>query len=87
MNFFAIFLGYVVQMYYLCTTNFKYQILNNMATVLAFVRVKKGIDRAFVRFRLRDGRNFQLYHVSNIEVNPSNWDKKRQEIKAKVVIS
>ena len=59
-----------------------------MATVTAFIRVsKKDINRAYVRFRLRDGRNVQLFHVSNIDVNPALWDKKRQEIKSKVVIS
>ena len=52
-----------------------------MATVTAFIRVsQKDINRAYIRFRLRDGRKLQLFHVSNIEVNPANWDKKRQEI-------
>jgi len=59
-----------------------------MATVTAFIRVsKKDIDKAYIRFRLRDGRKLQLFHASNIEVNPANWDKKRQEIKAKIIIN
>lgn len=57
-----------------------------MASVTAFIRVsKKRIERATVRFRLRDGRNIQLFHASELEVNPSDWDAARQEIKAKVL--
>lgn len=57
-----------------------------MASVTAFIRVsRKRIDRANVRFRLRDGRNIQLFHASELEVNPSDWDATRQEIKAKVL--
>lgn len=57
-----------------------------MASVTAFIRVsKKRIGRATVRFRLRDGRNIQLFHASELEVNPSDWDATRQEIKAKVL--
>lgn len=57
-----------------------------MASVTAFIRVsKKRIERANVRFRLRDGRNVQLFHTSELEVNPSDWDATRQEIKAKVL--
>ena len=57
-----------------------------MASVTAFIRVsRKRIDRANVRFRLRDGRNIQLFHVSELEINPSDWDAARQEIKAKVL--
>ena len=42
----------------------------NMASVTAFIRVsRKRIDRANVRFRLRDGRNIQLYHASELEIN------------------
>ena len=57
-----------------------------MASVTAFIRVsRKRIDRANVRFRLRDGRNVQLFHASELEINPSDWDATRQEIKAKVL--
>lgn len=57
-----------------------------MASVTAFIRVsKRRIERANVRFRLRDGRHIQLFHASELEVNPSDWDATRQEIKAKVL--
>lgn len=57
-----------------------------MASVTAFIRVsRKRIDRANVRFRLRDGRGIQLFHASELEINPSDWDVTRQEIKAKVL--
>ena len=57
-----------------------------MASVTAFIRVsRKRIDRANIRFRLRDGRNIQLFHASELEINPSDWDATRQEIKAKVL--
>lgn len=59
-----------------------------MATVTAFIRVtNKKKDFAHIRFRLRDGRNIQLYHQSEIEVNPEVWDKRTQSIKAKVVFN
>jgi hypothetical protein len=57
-----------------------------MATVTAFVRTtKKRVDKVNIRFRLRDGRNIQLFHKSEIEVNPVYWDNTRQEIKSKVI--
>lgn len=57
-----------------------------MASVTAFIRVsRKRIERANVRFRLRDGRDIQLFHASELEINPSDWDATRQEIKAKVL--
>ena len=57
-----------------------------MASVTAFIRVsRKRIDRANVRFRLRDGRGVQLFHASELEISPSDWDATRQEIKAKVL--
>ena len=57
-----------------------------MASVTAFIRVsRKRIERANIRFRLRDGRGVQLFHASELEVNPSDWDATRQEIKAKVL--
>ena len=75
----------------LCCANHLYlhnRFLYQMATVKAFIRVsKKDINRAYVRFRLSDGRKLQLFHVSNIEVIPANWDSKRQEIKAKIIIN
>jgi site-specific recombinase XerD len=57
-----------------------------MATVQAFVRVsKKKIEKAKVRFRLRDGRDINLYYKSKIEVNPDLFDSKKQIMKVKVV--
>lgn len=56
-----------------------------MATVTAFIRANQKAEKAHVRFRLRDGRNLQLFYKSNLEVKPSNWDPKKAEIKAKVV--
>lgn len=56
-----------------------------MATVRAFIRANAKAEKAHVRFRLRDGRNIQLFYKSNLEVKPFNWDPKKQEIKAKVV--
>lgn len=57
-----------------------------MASVTAFIRVsKKSVLSANVRFRLSDGRNVQLFHKSELTVNPAHWDGKKQDIKAKVV--
>ncbi|MBV5348816.1 phage integrase SAM-like domain-containing protein [bacterium] len=57
-----------------------------MASATAFIRVStKKTERAHVRFRLRDGRDLQLFHNSKIEVNPDHWDKSKQEIKAKIL--
>lgn len=55
-----------------------------MATISAFVRTSKKGLKCKVRFRIRDGRNIQLFYVSKIEINPVHWDSKRQEIKSKV---
>lgn len=57
-----------------------------MATVTAFIRTStKKFEKVNVRFRLRDGREVQLFYRSDIEVNPLHWDAKRQELKAKIV--
>ena len=57
-----------------------------MATVTAFIRTtKKKADKVNIRFRLRDGRNIQLFHKSEIDIDPTVWDNKKQEIKAKVI--
>lgn len=56
-----------------------------MATVTAYIRTSaKKTDKVYVRFRVSDGK-IQLYHKSKIEVDPNNWDAKKQEIKAKIV--
>ncbi|MDH6356252.1 site-specific integrase [Parabacteroides sp. PF5-9] len=56
-----------------------------MATVTAFIRTSKKDKNVNVRFRLRDGRERQLFHTSDIELLPSVWDNTKQQIKAKVV--
>lgn len=59
-----------------------------MATVKAFIRPtsRKGNKKEVpVRFRLSDGANVQLYHTSDIMVDPEVWDAKKECIKAKVL--
>lgn len=56
-----------------------------MATISAFVRTSKKGAKCKVRFRIRDGRDIQLFYTSNLEINPAHWDSKRQEIKSKVL--
>ena len=57
-----------------------------MATVKAFIRVSnKKVKTANVRFRLSDGRDIQLFHKSELEIEPFAWDKGTQMVKAKVV--
>lgn len=57
-----------------------------MATVKAFIRTSTK-EKAFVnvRFRLTDGRNIQLFHKSDIKVNPNDFDVKGEKIKAKII--
>ncbi len=56
-----------------------------MASINAFVRTSsKKEKKVNVRFRLRDGRLVQLHHVSELLVYPSEFDAKRQTIKARV---
>lgn len=57
-----------------------------MASVKAFIRTtSKKAETVKVRFRLSDGRNVQLFHKSEIEVEPDLFDVKNQIIKAKVI--
>lgn len=59
-----------------------------MATVTAFIRTsKKETQKVKIRFRLRDGRDVQLFHVSRLEVSPLIWDPKTQSLKAKLNIN
>lgn len=74
----------VVRKQYICTTIIKNAKI--MATIKAFIRTTVKTDTANVRFRLTDGRDFQVFHKSTIVVNPEYWDEKGQCIKAKVVI-
>jgi integrase len=59
-----------------------------MATVTAFIRTTKTDKNKSVnvRFRLRDGREFQLFHKSELSVLPDKWDEKQQKIKARCII-
>lgn len=57
----------------------------NMATIKALIRATKGKDTAFVRFRLSDGRNVQLFYKSTISVNVSLWDSKKGEISTRKI--
>ncbi len=57
-----------------------------MASVKAFIRTSaKKTDNVKVRFRLSDGRKIQLFHKSEIEVDPDLFDIKNEIIKAKKV--
>jgi site-specific recombinase XerD len=56
-----------------------------MASVTAFIRANQKSEKAHIRFRLRDGRNIQLFYKSKLEIKPSIWDPKKQEIKAKIL--
>ena len=57
-----------------------------MATVKAFIRTStKEKDFVNVRFRLTDGRSIQLFHKSDIQVNPNDFDVKNEKIKAKII--
>ena len=55
-----------------------------MATVKAFIRSSKKDNFVNIRFRLSDGRNIQLFHTSEILVQPSIWDEKKEQYKSKV---
>lgn len=57
-----------------------------MATVTAFVRTSstKSDLNVNLRFRLRDGRNTQLFYKSDIMLNPDLWDGKKEKVKSKV---
>ena len=59
-----------------------------MSTVTAFIRTTKTDKNkpVNVRFRLRDGREFQLFHKSELSVLPDKWDQKQQKIKACCII-
>jgi integrase len=57
-----------------------------MATIKAFLRVStKKAEKANIRFRLSDGRAIQLFHKSNLEVNPTLWDAEKECLKAKII--
>lgn len=56
-----------------------------MATINAFIRTTTKKDFVNVRFRLSDGRSVQLFHKSEIKVNPNDFDAKNEKIKAKII--
>lgn len=56
-----------------------------MATIKAIIRATKGKDTAFVRFRISDGRNVQLFYKSPISVKVELWDAKREEISTRKI--
>lgn len=57
-----------------------------MATIKAFIRTSTKVkDLVNVRFRLTDGRSIQLFHKSDIKVNPNDFDAKNETIKAKII--
>jgi len=57
-----------------------------MATTKAFIRTSTKVkDFVNVRFRLTDGRTIQLFHKSDIKVNPTDFDAKNEKIKAKIL--
>ena len=61
---------------------------NDMATVTPFIRTSvKKAEKVNIRFRLTDGRKIQLFHSSEITVNPDFWDSSKYEIKAKVIFN
>ncbi len=57
-----------------------------MATVTPFIRTTKKAKDVNVRFRLSDGRNIQLFHTSEIKVQPEYWDSKGFGIKKRVLM-
>ena len=58
-----------------------------MATITAFIRSTKKTGNVKIRFRLYDGRDTQLFYISNIEINPLHFDEKRGCYKSKVLIN
>ena len=56
-----------------------------MATVKALIRTTKKDGKVNIRFRLSDGRDIQLFHASDIQVDIALWDPKKECIKARAV--
>jgi len=55
-----------------------------MASVTAFIRTTKKTDKPVnVRFRLRDGRDYQAFCTSEIVVPPDKWDNEQQQINSR----
>ncbi len=59
-----------------------------MATVKAFIRVAaRKSPEVNIRFRLSVRRGVQLFHTSELKINPALWDNDSQGIRAKVLCS
>jgi integrase len=57
-----------------------------MATIKAFIRTAAKVSKDVnVRFRLTDGRNIQMFHKSEIMINPDVWDSGKECIKTRVL--
>ena len=56
-----------------------------MPTIKSFVRTKVNKKEVNIRFRYSDGRDVQLFHKSEILINPTIFDEKKECVKAKVV--
>jgi len=56
-----------------------------MPTVKVFIRTTSNNKDVNVRFRYSNGRNIQLFHKSEILINPTVFDEKKGCVKAKVV--
>ena len=56
-----------------------------MPTVKAFIRTTSSKTDVNIRFRYSDGRNVQLFHKSEILINPVAFDGKKECVKAKIV--
>ena len=56
-----------------------------MPTVKAFIRTTSNKKDVNVRFRFTDGRTVQLFHKSEILIEPAVFDAKRECVKAKVL--
>ena len=57
-----------------------------MATITAFIRssAQNRDKETFVRFRLSDGREVQLFYKSTLAIAPKYWSNETQTIKARV---
>lgn len=83
---YEIFLFHIIACYFICDyfRCAKNKSLHNitiiiMATVKAFIRTGKKGKPVNVRFRLSDGRDIQLFHVSEIYIQPEKWDAKNEK--------
>lgn len=72
MHFCGANFGKLHHRYYLCTTK---QIISDMVRISIINRTTKKEGRISLRFRLRDGRNVDLYHKSEIEADLSDLSK------------